>query len=219
MQSALQQSDLTKKPANVAPVRIVTTPAHARRHEYLYLLDDPKDTSGAVSEITALTTRRSWSTSATAPRARRLQNCSRSTYAARRRRSPKAVGYDTNGGRLIGARASRPRRTDDTATAAAGSGQSRHHAGHKSLDGRPGRLLTGLDPTGGFFGHDKVEASLRRHGRTLILSNDTTSHRRLTNAAPPSRCNAKDAANGQQDDGEYLAVDTASCRPLTTPLR
>ncbi|HEX3589468.1 MAG TPA: esterase-like activity of phytase family protein, partial [Pseudonocardiaceae bacterium] len=42
MQSALQQPDLTKKPANVAPVRIVTYDlrTHAT-HEYLYLLDDP----------------------------------------------------------------------------------------------------------------------------------------------------------------------------------
>ncbi|HVV22006.1 MAG TPA: esterase-like activity of phytase family protein, partial [Pseudonocardiaceae bacterium] len=55
MQSALRTPDLTKKPANVTTLRIVTynLRSHAT-HEYLYLLDDPKTNSGAVSEITAL---------------------------------------------------------------------------------------------------------------------------------------------------------------------
>ena len=42
MQSALQQADFTVKPANVAPVRIVTVDLATRRtHECVYLLDNP----------------------------------------------------------------------------------------------------------------------------------------------------------------------------------
>jgi hypothetical protein len=55
MQSALQQPDVTAKPANITTLRIVTYDLRTRAtHEYIYLLDDPKTNSGAVSEITAL---------------------------------------------------------------------------------------------------------------------------------------------------------------------
>ena len=55
MQSALQQRDLTAKPGTVTTLRIVTVNLRTRAtHEYLYLLDNPKDTGTAVSEITAL---------------------------------------------------------------------------------------------------------------------------------------------------------------------
>ncbi len=57
MQSALQQPDLPAgvKTKNVTVLRIATYDlrTHAT-HEYVYLLDDPKATGGAVSEITAL---------------------------------------------------------------------------------------------------------------------------------------------------------------------
>ncbi len=62
MQSALTVPDYgvdakgkTIKPANVAPVRIVTVDLKTKAiHEYLYLLTNPATTAGAVSEITAL---------------------------------------------------------------------------------------------------------------------------------------------------------------------
>ncbi len=92
MQSALTVPDYgtgstgkTVKPANVAPVRIVTVDLRTKAiHEYLYLLTNPATTAGAVSEITALSsTRSSWSTSGTATRAsparRRSRTSTRST--------------------------------------------------------------------------------------------------------------------------------------------
>ena len=47
MQSALcRQPDLTVKPANVTTLRIVTVDLRTgATHEYLYLLDNPKDNS------------------------------------------------------------------------------------------------------------------------------------------------------------------------------
>ena len=56
MQSALQTPDLgTVKPSKVTTLRIVTVDLRTRAtHEYLYLLDNPDDNSGAVSEIAAL---------------------------------------------------------------------------------------------------------------------------------------------------------------------
>jgi hypothetical protein len=56
MQSALQQPDLGgTSPKNIVPDRIVTYNLRTRAtHEYLFLLDNPKTTGVAVSEITAL---------------------------------------------------------------------------------------------------------------------------------------------------------------------
>ena len=80
----------------------------------------------------------------------------------------------------------------------------------KSLDVDLGGLLTTLDPTGGFFGHDKVEGvATTDGGKTLVVSNDNDfGIDGVTNAAPPFPLHAKILPNGQQDDGEYLAIDT-----------
>jgi hypothetical protein len=56
MQSALQQPDLGSTTAgSVAATRIVTIDLHTfKTKQYLYLLDDPKTTGDANSEITAI---------------------------------------------------------------------------------------------------------------------------------------------------------------------
>ena len=78
-------------------------------------------------------------------------------------------------------------------------------------------LVTALDPTGRFFGHDKVEGvAAVDGGKTLIISNDNDfGIAGLTNDTPPFQLEAKLLPGGKQDDGEYLAIDTTKL-PATT---
>ena len=47
------------------------------------------------------------------------------------------------------------------------------------------------------------------HGRTIVVSNDNDfGIDGLANDTPPFELQAKILPNGQQDDGEYLSVDT-----------
>ncbi|HVV18941.1 MAG TPA: esterase-like activity of phytase family protein, partial [Pseudonocardiaceae bacterium] len=81
-----------------------------------------------------------------------------------------------------------------------------------------GGLVSSLDPTGGFFGHDKVEGvAALDHGRTIVLSNDSDfGVDGLANDAPPFQLHAKILPNGQQDDGEFLAIDTTRLPAATS---
>ena len=80
----------------------------------------------------------------------------------------------------------------------------------KHLDVDLGALVTRLDPSGDFYGHDKIEGvAALDGGRTLVISNDNDfGIDGLTNDAPPFTLEPKILPNGEQDDGEYLAVDT-----------
>ena len=216
MQSALQQPDLTKKPGNVTTLRIVTYDlrSHAT-HEFLYLLDDPKTNSGAVSEITALSNttflvdERDGNVEPGAFKKLFKIDLTGATDVG-----PKAAGYDgTKGGLLVG-----PNKatidayvgTDDTKTATADLAKVGITPVSKALDVDLGGLLTGLDPTGGFFGHDKIEGvATADHGRTIVVSNDNDfGIDGVTNTAPPFQLHVKTTPSGAQDDGEYLAIDT-----------
>ncbi|MBM9507613.1 hypothetical protein [Actinacidiphila acididurans] len=81
-----------------------------------------------------------------------------------------------------------------------------------------GALVTSLDPTGGFFGHDKVEGVASTDGgRTVVVSNDSDFGVDGTiGDTPPFAIHAKILPNGRQDDGEYLAIDTTR---LNDPVR
>ncbi|MCU1684362.1 MAG: 3-phytase [Amycolatopsis sp.] len=218
MQSALQQPDLTKKPGNVTTLRIVTYDlrTHAT-HEYLYLLDDPKATSTAVSEITAL----SDSTFVVDERDGKLEpGANKKLYkidlTGATDVGPKSAvagaTYDAaKGGLLLGGRSIEATvGTDDTVTSIADLAAAGVKTVSKKLDVDVGGLLTSLDPTGGFFGHDKVEGvATTDGGRTLLLSNDSDfGIDGITNSAPPFQLHEKLTPSGKQDDGEYLAIDT-----------
>ncbi|HVX47237.1 MAG TPA: esterase-like activity of phytase family protein [Mycobacteriales bacterium] len=217
MQSALQTPDLTDKPGNVAPLRIVTYDLKSRAtHEYLYLLDDPKDNDTAVSEITAVSNtdfivdERDGDFEPGAYKKLFSIDISSATDVG-----PHARGtYDAaKGGLLMG-----PKHESieafagdhKTATVQSDLRAAGIRPVTKSLRVDIGRLVTGLDPTGAFFGHDKVEgvASID-HGRTLVVSNDNDfGIDGVSNDSPPYTLHAKILPNGQQDDGEYLAIDT-----------
>jgi hypothetical protein len=73
-----------------------------------------------------------------------------------------------------------------------------------------GAFLTRIDPTGGFFGHDKIEGlAAFDGGKTLVFSNDSDfGIDGVTNTTPPFQLRAKILPNGKQDDGEFLVVHT-----------
>ena len=64
--------------------------------------------------------------------------------------------------------------TDDTATALAALQAKGIQPVSKALNLDLGALVSGLDPSGGFFGHDKVEGvATLDGGRTIVVSNDS----------------------------------------------
>lgn len=220
MQSALQTPDLAAKPSKVAPVRIVTYDLRTHRtHEYLYLLTDPKTNSGAVSEITALSATRfvvDERDGAFEPNAfKRLYEID---LAGATDVGPSSTvtgaRYDASrGGLLVGPSQQSIEAfagTADTATARTllrGVGIA---PVSKEIDVDLGALLTRLDPTGGFFGHDKVEGvATTDGGTTLVVSNDNDfGIDGVTNTEAPYTLHAKTLPDGTQDDGQYLSIDT-----------
>jgi hypothetical protein len=224
MQSALQQPDLTQKPANVSPVRIVTIDlrTHAT-HEYLYLLDNPADNGTAVSEITAL--------SATTflvderdgkypPNA--YKKLWKIDLTGATDVGPSAVGYDAaKGGYLInGASIEATVGKKDTATAtgilAAAGVEPVTKTPYLDVTG----LLTSLDPTAKFFSHDKIEGVAQLgHGRYVVLSNDSDFgiDGLAQDTTAPFTLHAKvSPTTGRQDDGEFLAIDTTKLPAATS---
>uniref|UniRef100_UPI00403D968E esterase-like activity of phytase family protein n=1 Tax=Nocardia sp. R6R-6 TaxID=3459303 RepID=UPI00403D968E len=73
-----------------------------------------------------------------------------------------------------------------------------------------GGLLDGLNADGKFFGHDKIEGvATRDGGKTLYIANDSDfGIEAATGDQPPFGLKAKILANGVQDTGEVLLVDT-----------
>jgi len=233
MQSALQQPDVTVKPANVTTLRIVTYDLRTRAtHEYVYLLDDPKENSGAVSEITAL----SGTTFLVDERDGHVEpgaykklfkiDLTGATDVGPHAAVPGATYDGTKGGLLLGGKTIDAYvGTDDTAASRADLARAGVTPVRKSLGLDLGALVTGLDPSGGFFGHDKVEGvATTDGGRTIVVGNDSDfGIDGVTGDAPPFRLHAKTLPDGSQDDGEYLLIDTrrlpAVTRTATVTIR
>jgi hypothetical protein len=83
-------------------------------------------------------------------------------------------------------------------------------AATKTLKLDLGGLLTELNAKGEFFGHDKVEGlATSDGGNTLTISNDSDfGLAGLASETPPFSLKPKTLANGTQDTGEFLVVDT-----------
>ncbi|KOV64074.1 esterase-like activity of phytase family protein [Streptomyces sp. MMG1121] len=232
MQSALQAPDLSSgvKVKHITALRIVTYDLRSHvTHEYVYLLDDPKTNSGAVSEITALSSTRflvDERDGNTEPGA--YKKLFAIDVAGATDIGPKATvpgtAYDAaKGGLLVGP-------AQQTIEAYVGAGNTAAATAAlkaagitpvtKSLGLDLGGLLTGLDPAGGFFGHDKIEGvATTDGGRTVVVSNDSDfGVDGISDATPvpPYSLHAKTLPDGTQDDGEYLAVDTARLPAATS---
>jgi hypothetical protein len=74
-----------------------------------------------------------------------------------------------------------------------------------------GALVTQADPSGSFFGHDKIEGvAATDGGKTIYLANDSDFGLDHTNeAAGPYTLHQKTLPSGAVDDGEVLAVDVS----------
>ncbi|MGW4718660.1 esterase-like activity of phytase family protein [Nocardia sp. NPDC004260] len=83
-----------------------------------------------------------------------------------------------------------------------------------------GGLLDGLNADGKFFGHDKIEGvATRDGGKTLYIADDSDfGIEAATGDQPPFGLKAKLLANGAQDAGEVLMVDTTKL-PAKTQTR
>jgi hypothetical protein len=228
MQSALQQPDLGgTNPKNIVPDRIVTynLRTHAAR-EYLFLLDNPKTTGVAVSEITALSDtsflvderdgsfpgpgvyKKLWKIS-----------ISGATDVGPAARLPGASYDAAGGGLLVGGKtiealtAGQDTTAASTTLAAAGI-----RTVTQSIDLDLNALLLSLDAQGRFYSHDKIEGvAALDGGQEIVISNDSDfGISGVTNSAPPWQLQAKiSPATGQQDNGEYLVIDTRKLPAVT----
>lgn len=225
MQSALTQADLGKaKPKKVSPVRIVTYGlATGEVHEYLYMLHDPGDTDTAVSEITALSatqflvTERDGEVEPDAVKRLHQVDITGATDVGPAAEVAGAV-YDADaGGLLVGAGTGTGTTLEalvgtagtDAATATLEAAGVTPAASTVRLD--VGALVSGLQPDGYFFGHDKIEGvALGRDGDQVVIANDSDfGIDGVTTDAAPFGLGVKTLPDGTQDDGEYLAVDLA----------
>ena len=188
MQSALTVPDYgtgsngkTVKPANVAPVRIVTIDLKTKAtHEYLYLLTNPATTASAVSEITAISATKFLVDERDGNQGEPGQAAFKDLYEIDLTGATDIKGNGVNPLGYTVATSSGPKSIDayvgDAVTAKAE--QLLMQAGITPVSKVPyleiGTLLNQLDPSGAFFSHDKIEGvATADGGKTLYLSNDS----------------------------------------------
>ncbi|AEV87016.1 hypothetical protein ACWT_5999 [Actinoplanes sp. SE50] len=182
MQAALTVPDYgtdakgkTVKPGNVSPVRIVTVDLRTRAvHQYLYLLTNPNATGGAVSEITALSATRFLVDERDGLQAGPGRAVAKYLYEIDLTGATDVTGTGPLG-YLIGG-TSIEAYVGDAPTAKAALLLSQ--AGVIPVGKSPyldlGSVLNQLDPSGRFFGHDKIEGvATSDGGRVLYLANDS----------------------------------------------
>ena len=214
MQSALQMPDLgTLKASKVAVTRIITINLRSMQtRQYLYLLDNPATTGDANSEITALSNTRFL----VDERDGNFEPFAGKTlYEVDINGATDVSNLEINGlspEAFVGA--------DDTNTALTALTAAGVHVAQKQPYLQVGTLLSQLDPTGAFFGHDKVEGvATTDAGQTLYLSNDDDfGIDYIGNCGDAAPCPEADGtwavhqkvipATGQEDSGEILEVDT-----------
>jgi hypothetical protein len=214
MQSALQMPDLgTTKAGKVAVTRIITINLRTyQTKQYLYLLDNPGTTGDANSEITALSNTKFLVDERDGnfePFANKI------LYEIDINGATDVSDLTINGlspEAFVGA--------DDTNTALAALTKAGVHVAQKQPYLQIGSLLSQLDPTGAFYGHDKVEGvATPDAGKTLYLSNDDDfGIDYIGNNGDANPTPDPDGtwgvhqkvlpATGQEDNGEILKVDT-----------
>ncbi|OIJ68598.1 esterase-like activity of phytase family protein [Streptomyces mangrovisoli] len=206
MQSALQQPDLgTTKAGNVSVTRIVTVDLRTyKTKQYLYLLDNAATTGDANSEITAVSATKFIVDE---------RDGNFEPFAGKH-----LYEVDTNGatdvsGLTIDGKSPEAfvgkAATNDALAALTKAGV---HVAQKQSYVDVGNLVSQLDPTGAFFGHDKVEGvATSDGGRTLYLSNDDDFGIDTISVDPDGKWTVHQKtlpSTGRTDNGEILKVDT-----------
>jgi hypothetical protein len=213
MQSALTEPDLASgvKTALITTTRIITINLRTKAmHEYVYLLDDPANHAGnAVSEITAITNNKFL----VDERDGNLgAGAFKQLYEIDLTGATDVIGTGDPKGYLISGK------SIDAYVGQANTAQATkllEDAGVTPVGKAPyldmGSVITQADPSGFFFGHDKIEGvATTDGGQTVYLSNDSDFGLDHTNeAVGPYTLHQKTLPNGKVDDGEVLKVDVA----------
>jgi hypothetical protein len=218
MQSALKTPGLEGAAKSVAFTRIVTVNLATKAvSEYLYPLANPQETKVAVSEITALTNttflvdERDGKLQPGADKKVYVTDITGATDVGPRASVPGTTYSADAGGLQVGGKPIETAVgvTTDAEAIAALKAKGITMAS-KTLKLDLGGLLTELNATGEFFGHDKVEGlATSDGGNTLLIANDSDfGLAGLASEAPPFTLKPKTLANGRQDTGEFLVVDT-----------
>ena len=228
MQSALSTPGLEGSAKSVAFTRIVTVDLATKTvAEYLYPLANPQESKVAVSEITALTKttflvdERDGDLQPGADKKVYVADIAGATDVGPRATVPGTTYRGDAGGLQVGGKPIETAvgvTTDPEAIAALKAKGITMASKTLKLD--LGGLLTQLNGKGEFFGHDKVEGMATTDGgKTVMISNDTDFGLvGLASKTPPFTLKAKMLANGSQDSGEFLVVDTTML-PARTETR
>jgi Esterase-like activity of phytase/Bacterial Ig domain len=234
MQSALQTPGLVGTARSVPITRIVTINLANRGdvHEYLYPLANPQQTKVGVSEITAVSNTTfliDEHDGAPQPNGNKkiyVADISGATDVGPHSTVPGASYQADAGGLLVNGV---PIETFVGVSTDAVAVDKLKAAGitvaTKSLKLDLGDLLRSLSADGDFFGHDKIEGLLTPDGgKTLIIANDSDfGLAGLASDTPPFQLKPKILANGTQDSGEILKVDTtqvpAHTESVTVPIK
>jgi hypothetical protein len=226
MQSAIKTPGLQGSAKSVPLTRIVAIDLATKAvREYLYPLANPAETNVAVSEITALSN----STFLIAERDGKLQpggnkkiyrtDIADATDIGPSAAVPGATYRAESGGLQVDGKAIETAVgvTDDAAAVAKLQSLGITTA-TKELQLDLGGLVTTLNPTGEFFGHDKIEGvTTPDGGSTLIIANDSDfGLAGIDSDQPPLKLKAKTLANGRPDTGEFLVVDTTKLPAQTS---
>ncbi len=192
-------------------------PAHSRRtHEYVYLLHNTDGADTGVSEITALDNHRfvvDERDGHLEPGANKKLWLVDLRGASDIGKGSKVVGatYDPKAGGLVvgGETVENIAGHNDTADTLENLRQAGITPASSTLFLDVAGLVSAVDPSGGYFGHDKVEGvALINHGRQVLISNDNDfGIDGVNEETAPFTLHAKLLPDGQQDDGELLLVD------------
>ncbi|WP_238846143.1 esterase-like activity of phytase family protein [Nocardia terpenica] len=227
MQSGLRTPGLTSA-REVPMTRIVTVDISTRAvHEYVYPLEDPKSKLG-VSEITAtgnmsfVVDERDGKLAPKANKKLWTIDLTGATDIGPQANVPGAH-YDPQLGLLIDGK---PLETYVGTVPTADGIAALRKAGVNPVAKQSKLDLAGLvdslDPSGKFFGHDKIEGvATRDGGKTLYIANDSDfGLDGSTGDNPPFGLKPKTLPNGLQDTGEILMIDTTQlpARTKTTTV-
>lgn len=225
MQSALATPGIDGRPRGVPLTRIVTIDLMSKTtRTFLLPLADPQNTKVLVSEITALSdtefliAERDTALAPAGDKKIYIADISQATDVGPASTVP-GSRYDAAAGGLL--LDGKPIEAFTGVTSDAEAVEKLQSAGievaAKTLKLDLSALLTELNPKGEFFGHDKVEGVVTPDGgRTLIISNDSDYGLvGIDSDSAPFPLTPKTLANGAQDSGAFLVVDTAKL-PATT---